>query len=452
MKNGWVKMMKKRKFLYGFLCVLLLFSVFVGVCACKKDDKPADDGTQEQNIAGLANGFDTIDDLYSMKFNVGTDYPADYKGEINTDKNYIKDGKGSLKITYRSGGHPEPVIYCSNIKDLNLQDLKSATCWVYNDTEYSFTVNFNLLRKNNTAKKVAMFTQEYTVKSREWTLLELPINNIVMQYNGDNVLGFGVEFVCRVPTEGTDEPQVPFTFYLDTFVLNYGAELNAEDREYKTKIDNVIAAIDKLPNGISESDETQIRDVYDMYTELPEIYKGAVTNYSRYESAVSKLMSELYKNKKTEESSPVLFTDRFFGVNHFSLASTYSTTAKVEYNENEKYGNETGSTAFVFDGQSASPWAAWNFTTSAPLSSYDYISFYVKNNTDNDVIMFFTWSNNRTIPKGDWVKVEIPTSAFGINFNELEITGVGQTTLTENFIFPQSTAIRRESTDYLKTL
>lgn len=428
-------MMKKRKFLYGFLCVLLLFSVFVGVCACKKDDKPADDGTQEQNIAGLANGFDTIDDLYSMKFNVGTDYPADYKGEINTDKNYIKDGKGSLKITYRSGGHPEPVIYCSNIKDLNLQDLKSATCWVYNDTEYSFTVNFNLLRKNNTAKKVAMFTQEYTVKSREWTLLELPINNIVMQYNGDNVLGFGVEFVCRVPTEGTDEPQVPFTFYLDTFVLNYGAELNAEDREYKTKIDNVIAAIDKLPNGISESDETQIRDVYDMYTELPEIYKGAVTNYSRYESAVSKLMSELYKNKKTEESSPVLFTDRFFGVNHFSLASTYSTTAKVEYNENEKYGNETGSTAFVFDGQSASPWAAWNFTTSAPLSSYDYISFYVKNNTDNDVIMFFTWSNNRTIPKGDWVKVEIPTSAFGINFNELEITGVGQATLTGKLYF-----------------
>ena len=264
-------MMKKRKFLYGFLCVLLLFSVFVGVCACQKDDKPADDGTQEQNIAGLVNGFDTIDDLYSIKFNVGTDYPADYKGEINTDKNYIKDGKGSLKITYRSGGHPEPVIYCSNIKDLNLQDLKSATCWVYNDTEYSFTVNFNLLRKNDTAKKVAMFTQEYTVKSREWTLLELPINNIVMQYNGDNVLGFGVEFVCRVPTEGTDEPQVPFTFYLDTFVLNYGAELTAEDREYKTKIDNVIAAIDKLPNGISESDETQIRDVYDMYTELPEI-------------------------------------------------------------------------------------------------------------------------------------------------------------------------------------
>lgn len=125
-----------------------------------------------------------------------------------------------------------------------------------------------------------------------------------MQYNGDNVLGFGVEFVCRVPTEGTDEPQVPFTFYLDTFVLNYGAELTAEDREYKTKIDNVIAAIDKLPNGISESDETQIRDVYDMYTELPEIYKGAVTNYSRYESAVSKLRIELYKNKKRKSRVP----------------------------------------------------------------------------------------------------------------------------------------------------
>ncbi len=437
--------MMKRISMYSLLCILLLFFAFVGGCGgTDENSESGSDGVSEtvdvsepdeQEIAGLVNGFDTIDDLYSIKFNVGTDYPADYKGEINADKNYIKDGKGSLKIIYRSGDHPEPIIYCSNIRNLNLSDLKSVSCWVYNDTAYSFAVKFNLLRKNNTSKKSAMFTQEYTVKSREWTLLELPINNIVMQYNGDNVLGFGVEFVCRVPTPGTDEPQTPFTFYLDTFVLKYGAELTAEDKEYKTKIDNVIDAIDKLPNGISESDEAQIREIYDMYATLPDIYKGAVKNYSRYENAVSKLMSELYKNKKTDESSPVLFTDRFFGVNHFSLASTYSTTAKVEYSESVKYGAEQGSTAFVFDGKSASPWAAWNFTTSAPLSSYDYISFYVKNETDNDVIMFYTWSNNRTIPMGDWVKVEIPVSAFGINFNELEITGVGQTTLTGKLYF-----------------
>ena len=437
--------MMKRISMYSLLCILLLFFAFVGGCGgADENSESGSEGVSEtvdvsepdgQEIAGLVNGFDTIDDLYSIKFNVGTDYPADYKGEINADKNYIKDGKGSLKITYRSGDHPEPIIYCSNIRNLDLSDLKSASCWVYNDTAYSFAVKFNLLRKNNTSKKSAMFTEEYTVKSREWTLLELPINNIVMQYNGDNVLGFGVEFVCRVPTPGTDEPQTPFTFYLDTFVLKYGAELTAEDKEYKTKIDNVIEAIDKLPNGISERDEAQIREIYDMYATLPDIYKGAVKNYSRYENAVSKLMSELYKNKKTDESSPVLFTDRFFGVNHFSLASTYSTTAKVEYSESVKYGSEQGSTAFVFDGKSASPWAAWNFTTSAPLSSYDYISFYVKNETDNDVIMFYTWSNNRTIPMGDWVKVEIPASAFGINFNELEITGVGQTTLTGKLYF-----------------
>ena len=434
MKSGKVKGMK-RKLLRGLLCGLLLFSVILGVCACKKNKNPADNGSDEQKIAGLVNGFDSIDDLYSIKFNVGTDYPADYKGEINTDKKFIKDGKGSLKITYRSGRHPEPIIYCSNIKNLKLQDLKSAACWVYNDTIYSFTVNFNLLRKNGTSEKFPMFTKEYTVKSREWTLLELPINNIVMQYNGDNVLGFGVEFVCRVPTPGTDEPQVPFVYYLDSFVLNYGAQLTEQDKEYKAKIDEVIDVIEKLPNGISESDEPKIRRAYDLYSDLPDVYKGAVTNYSRYENAVSKLMSELYKNKKTEESSPVLFTDRFFGVNHFTLASTYSTTAKTEYSKTEKYGDEQGSTAFVFDGKSASAWAAWNFTTSAPLSNYDYISFYVKNATDKEVIMFFTWTNNRTIPVGDWVKVEIPASAFGINFNELEITGVGQETLTGKLYF-----------------
>lgn len=296
MKSGEFKMMKRIS-MYSLLCILLLFFAFVGGCGSNGNSgsgsgsESVDVGEPDgQEIAGLVNGFDTIDDLYSIKFNVGTDYPADYKGEINADKNYIKDGKGSLKITYRSGDHPEPIIYCSNVKNLDLSDLKSASCWVYNDTAYSFAVKFNLLRKNNTSKKSAMFTQEYTVKSREWTLLELPINNIVMQYNGDNVLGFGVEFVCRVPTPGTDEPQTPFTFYLDTFVLNYGAELTAEDKEYKTKIDNVIDAIDKLPNGISESDEAQIRGIYDMYVALPDIYKGAVKNYSRYENAVSKLM------------------------------------------------------------------------------------------------------------------------------------------------------------------
>ena len=189
--------MMKRISMYSLLCILLLFFAFVGGCGeADENSESGSDGVSEtvdvsepdeQEIAGLVNGFDTIDDLYSIKFNVGTDYPADYKGEINADKNYIKDGKGSLKITYRSGDHPEPIIYCSNIRNLNLSDLKSASCWVYNDTAYSFAVKFNLLRKNNTSKKSAMFTEEYTVKSREWTLLELPINNIVMQYNGDNV-------------------------------------------------------------------------------------------------------------------------------------------------------------------------------------------------------------------------------------------------------------------------
>ena len=112
--------MMKRISMYSLLCILLLFFAFVG--GCGGVDENSESGSEgvsetvdvsepdEQEIAGLVNGFDTIDDLYSIKFNVGTDYPADYKGEINADKNYIKDGKGSLKITYRSGDHPEPII------------------------------------------------------------------------------------------------------------------------------------------------------------------------------------------------------------------------------------------------------------------------------------------------------------------------------------------------------
>ena len=394
----------------------------LGLSACDDGDK--DDVRAE----GIINGFETLEDLYETRFNMlDSTFTDNYKATVNTDKTYVHSGNGSVKFEYHSSAtNPGFLFYGERIKGFDVLQLKEASLWLYNGCEHEIVTFFHLHKKGGTNKSDPMYTETFTLAPNAWTELTLPINNVVMQYNGDNVFGFGVEFKLNGGTHsGADER--PCILYMDDFGIEYGAKMTEEDEQAKTLIDQVIEKISKLPSAITVDSEETILEVYNLYKNLPDKYKGAVTNYGLYTTAVNKFVSELNKGS-TKEEATILFMDKFIGSSQFRESPTFDEMATLGYTTEEKYGDEVGSTYIQFygdeetkvDGQA---YAGWFWSTSAVLSDYDYVEFAVKNATDQQITFWWTWGGTTQLdPSDEWQVLRYPISVFATAVKEFECT------------------------------
>ncbi len=372
-------------------------------------------------VEGVVNGFDTVEELYETRFKIlDSTFTDNYKATINTtETEYIRSGAGSVRFEYHgSATNPGFIFYGSKMEGLDLLTLKDVSLDVYNACEHEMVMYMHM---HGTGWK-PMYTEMYTVPSGEWTTLTLPINNVVMQYNANKVLGFGVEFKLNGSThKGEDER--PCILYMDNLATHYGVQLTEEDTQAKTSIDAIIQKINNLPSEINVSSEQTLLDIFTLYNNLPSKYRGAVTNYEVYTTAANKFVTELNKGA-TEECATVIFMDKFVGSTQFRESPTFDETAIWGYTTEEKFGDESGSTYIYFDGTDMraddSAYVGWFWSTSATLSNYDYVEFAVKNDTDQEMAITWTWGGLTIIQPGDWKLLTYPISVFNTEVKEFE--------------------------------
>ncbi len=413
-----------------YLIAGMLVCFSMGLVACTEKNGTTNNGETQgvvEREEGIINGFETIDDLYKTRFNMlDSTFTDNYKATINTDKAYVKTGNGSVRFEYHhSATNPGFLFYGETIKGLNMLELKEASLQMYNACEHEIIVFFHLHRKDGkTIKSSPMYTETFALTPNAWTELVLPINNVVMQYNGANVHGFGVEFKLS-PSTHSGEDEKPCILYMDDLAIEYGVTLTQEDEDAKVLIDQIIDKIAKLPSGITVESESQILEVYTMYTNLPDKYKGAVTNYELYTTAVNKFVSELNKTS-TEEETTILFMDKFIGSSQFRESPTFDEMATLGYTMDEHFGDEVGSTYIQFYGEEETKadgqaYAGWFWSTSAVLSDYDYVEFAVKNATDQQITFWWTWGGTTQInPSDEWQVLTYPIEVFATDVKEFE--------------------------------
>ena len=62
-----------------------------------------------------------------------------------------------------------------------------------------------------------------------------------------------------------------------------------EEKQYLKKVDNIIQAIDELPDVVTLDDDIKVREISYSYESLPNEYKEKVTNYQKLQDAILKI-------------------------------------------------------------------------------------------------------------------------------------------------------------------
>lgn len=62
-----------------------------------------------------------------------------------------------------------------------------------------------------------------------------------------------------------------------------------EEKQYLKKVDNIIQAIDTLPDVVTLDDDIKVREISYSYEALPNQYKEKVTNYQKLQDAIFKI-------------------------------------------------------------------------------------------------------------------------------------------------------------------
>ena len=393
-----------KKLLLKLLFLMLVTCLCVGVVAC---DGCGDNKVDEPTVLTgehMLNGFNTLDDLYSINWLVeNTAYSTMGKLDINRDATYIKEGDGSLKFEIISASLPEIRIQQQNtlIPDMDLTDLKTISAWVYNDNDFAVTATLNVLKTQATH----LLTQSFELPAKSWTQCVMNVNAVVTKYAHESITGFSIQFM-------TEDAAV---FYIDGLNAEFGRVFTEEDDSYVEKIEALIAEIKELPDGAKASDETAIVAAFEKYNSLPDLYKSAIVNFNDLSGAMKNLLyatiNEGVNGENAQYERPAFMFDKFYGTTHMTIA--HATNCSFGYSKEIKFGDEEGSTYIEFAGD------MWNYvdiSTSLMINTYDYVSFAVYNSGSKKAFWLNSdelgWNNRHDIDNGEWVEISVPVSAF----------------------------------------
>ena len=406
------KLLLKLLFLILITCLCICGVACDGYgCGDKKDDEPT-------VLTGvhMLNGFNTLDDLYSINWLVeNTAYSTMGKLNINRDTAYIKEGDGSLKFEIISASLPEIRIQQQNtlIPDMDLTDLKTISVWVYNDNDFAVTATLNVLK----TQAAHLLTQSFELSANAWTQCVMKVNAVVTKYAHESITGFSIQFM-------TEDPVV---FYIDELNIELGREFTEEDNSFVEKIETLIAEIKELPDGAKVSDETAIAAAFEKYNSLPDLYKSAIVNFSDLSSAMKNLLyatiNEGVNDENAQYERPAFMFDKFYGTTHMAIA--HATNCSFGYSKEIKFGNEEGSTYIEFAGD------MWNYvdiSTSLMINTYDYVSFAIYNSGSKKAFWLNSdelgWNNRHDVDNGEWVEISVPVSALNATGVQLITTNL----------------------------
>lgn len=403
-------------------------------------------GGEQKDKEVLLNGFETIDDLYNVRqlmSNISYDVRA--KLEINTDANYIKTGNGSLKVNHKTSE-------CSSIfqridttpilDGRDISDIAKLSAWVYNDTDEELPVILNVVGQEQSI----LTSHSEKISSKKWSLVTFDINKVVISYNYKLVQGFSIGF----------DRTSPITCYVDDFKLSFGSEYSEEDKKIMSTVESLNQRMGAIPESIAVTDTATIEEARQIglaYETIPELYRIACTNYSRYKSALSSYVQAYSTDYATESSVNALFFGSIFGLSQVSLGSR-TQTFPLSYSEEKKYTDQVGSLKAAISDNTLD-W--WTFDATVPfqLGSYKYFEMNVYPETDQDLSMSVSWDGGHTLKPNQWNKIHILCADFPEGTTsklEIEFTGLNKEGASIGFLgnvyFSDAILVRNSAKDF----
>ena len=195
--------------LSGALCLGVI--CFAGGCKFLSDDSSSSTGGEAvEKSEYFISGFNNMDDLYALK-PIGV-VPTDaFVMDINSQANFVSEGKGSLKYENVQGAYHEMFLLFEHTAaaDMNTQKLSTVSVDVYNpNTE---TVGFALLMKTHDGS--TLFAEQTSVAAGKWTTVSIDLTEYSYAQK-DYIEGISLRF----------DVDSPNTFYVDNVVAKMGAE------------------------------------------------------------------------------------------------------------------------------------------------------------------------------------------------------------------------------------
>jgi len=363
----------------------------------------------------VINGFENVNDLYKAKLIYKySSHGVDCSFNINTDKAFIHDGNGSLKMEYKqpsdnTGKYSyfyQP-ISLSGLEGRDISDLDKFGIWLYNDNAVETTISMALIITDKMATNV---DDSIKLPSRQWTYAELNLSKLIVNNNYKSFEGFGF-LIDKI--EGT--------FYADNWTVKFGATETEEDLKYKTVIEDVSRRIPLLPSENSPQYADELRALAKDYYRIKTSYRGAVVDYKVLEKKCSAYISLI--NTKISSGDTVYHFNDPIGMSQASIDFD-AIGLDLTFDETEKRdASDFGS--MKVSSNIASGWAYVKAKTdSISFSKFSKLIFYVKNDFDKQIAMCISWNSAAiNIPcKSGWVKVELPTTQLGSTI-EIEFCG-----------------------------
>ncbi|MCQ2399458.1 MAG: hypothetical protein MJ072_03010, partial [Clostridia bacterium] len=138
------------------------------------------------------------DDLYNTKIMNG-EWKQEYKANIVYDKQFVKQGEGSLKIERISGEFPEFYIRFANAllpEDFEVKKTHVVGLWVYNANDTDADIIINLRNVQN----FTVLSKAQTAKANGWTRIECDFSEFAWAKK-DVIGGFSISVNGAIPSE-----------------------------------------------------------------------------------------------------------------------------------------------------------------------------------------------------------------------------------------------------------
>ncbi len=376
-------MKSKKRFLILTLVFICVASVF---CACKKGGESRSESVEESTVAYTDGDYTLLDfekpsDLYKTRIYTGQILDIYGKLEIysdgeNSEEKHVINGKSSLKFSVADevddDYSPSLLFFFgqSDYPDLPVGRFASTSISIASNATKNVKVKMSVV----SAKEV-LFTEEFTVKKGRTSKLELAIDSTLASLRADDIYAVCIEF-----------PQCEkYDFYIDDWTVTLA---KTEETEEQKAAKAFVSKVTEIENSGTPTADALL-DAYDNYNKLGDACRSAVeAYYDKFTSQVSSFI-EIKSWEGTSQKIDIISLSEAYGV--LQLAETDG----VKYAYNEKVTDNLNGTKFTF-GQTGIYKIPFEIA-SIVISNYDYLTFTLKNNSDEPVTMSFNDSDNEFI-------------------------------------------------------
>ncbi len=253
-----------KKHFYMVVSLLLACSMLLGVVSCGRK-KPVKE--EKEQTAFLLNGFDSMDDLYRIK-PIDTQATDVMQYSINTEKNYIKNGAGSLRYEDFNGSYHGILLFLEKTVAANA-DIKTAdkiSASVFNASNADQVVSVIATAQSG----ATLFIQQNLLKPQEWNEVVLDLTQYSYE-NKSQIAGVELRFDVDAST----------VLYVDDWYLYTGAEdlppldLNKYIESIKTTDNEEEVTEENFDKYVLFVD--QVRYAANLFNELDEGGKNQIT-------------------------------------------------------------------------------------------------------------------------------------------------------------------------------